>query len=80
VRNAILSLQEDAETVKANFAVELTRLVYEGGGKDQTTPKCCGSRTCSCSPTTSWTSASNWRARSRKSRSPSTTRCRRWTP
>jgi hypothetical protein len=37
VRNAILSLQEDAETVKANFAVELTRLVYEGGGKDQTT-------------------------------------------
>ncbi|HEY0824201.1 MAG TPA: DUF1631 family protein [Ramlibacter sp.] len=37
VRNAILALQEDAEAVKANFVAELTRLVYEGGGKDQTT-------------------------------------------
>jgi hypothetical protein len=37
VRNAILALQEDAESVKAYFVVELTRLVYEGGGKDQTT-------------------------------------------
>ena len=36
VRNAILALQEDAETVKAHFEIELTRLVYEGGGKDQT--------------------------------------------
>ena len=36
VRNAIMGLQEDAEIVKANFVVELTRLVYEGGGKDQT--------------------------------------------
>ena len=37
VRNAIMQLQEDAEAVTANFITELTRLVYEGGGKDQTT-------------------------------------------
>ena len=37
VRNAIMLLQEEAEAVKANFVTELTRLVYEGGGKDQTT-------------------------------------------
>jgi hypothetical protein len=36
VRDAILGLQEEAEAVKANFVTELTRLVYEGGGKDQT--------------------------------------------
>ena len=36
MRNAILALQEDAEAVKAHFEIELTRLVYEGGGKDQT--------------------------------------------
>jgi len=36
VRNAILALQEDAFAVQANFVTELTRLVYEGGGKDQT--------------------------------------------
>lgn len=36
VREAIMVLQDDAEIVKANFVVELTRLVYEGGGKDQT--------------------------------------------
>ena len=37
VRNAIIGLHEDADAVKANFVTELTRLVYEGGGKDQTT-------------------------------------------
>ncbi len=37
VRNAIIALHEDAEAVKANFVTELSRLVYEGGGKDQTT-------------------------------------------
>ena len=36
VRSAILALQEEAEAVQANFVSELTRLVYEGGGKDQT--------------------------------------------
>lgn len=37
VRNTILQLQLQATQVKATFAKELARLVYEGGGKDQTT-------------------------------------------
>jgi hypothetical protein len=37
VRNAIMALQADAAEVTATFQQELTRLVYEGGGKDQTT-------------------------------------------
>ena len=37
VRNAIMALQADAAEVTATFKEELTRLVYEGGGKDQTT-------------------------------------------
>src|SRR5437868_6304282 len=37
VKGAILALQTSAKTVKATFVQELTRLVYEGGGKDQTT-------------------------------------------
>lgn len=37
VRNAIMALQADAAEVKETFKQELTRLVYEGGGKDQTT-------------------------------------------
>jgi hypothetical protein len=36
VRNAILLLQEKAQEVRDSFVAELTRLVYEGGGKDQT--------------------------------------------
>lgn len=37
VRNAILAMRAQAAEVKASFVQELTRLVYEGGGKDQTT-------------------------------------------
>jgi hypothetical protein len=37
VKGAILALNTEAKTVKATFLKELTRLVYEGGGKDQTT-------------------------------------------
>ena len=37
VRDAIMQLQEDEQLVKDSFVAELTRLVYEGGGKDQTT-------------------------------------------
>jgi hypothetical protein len=37
VRNAIMALQDEAADVTATFKQELTRLVYEGGGKDQTT-------------------------------------------
>lgn len=37
VRASILNLLDDGEHVKATFVLELTRLVYEGGGKDQTT-------------------------------------------
>jgi hypothetical protein len=37
VRNAIMRLHEGEAQVKASFVKELTRLVYEGGGKDQTT-------------------------------------------
>src|SRR3954469_4908225 len=37
VKGAILALQTSGKTVKASFVQELTRLVYEGGGKDQTT-------------------------------------------
>ena len=36
VKGAILALQTTSKTVKATFVKELTRLVYEGGGKDQT--------------------------------------------
>jgi hypothetical protein len=36
VRSAILSLQARAAPFKDSFITELTRLVYEGGGKDQT--------------------------------------------
>lgn len=36
VRNTIMLLQETAAQVQATFRKELTRLVYEGGGKDQT--------------------------------------------
>lgn len=39
VRNAILRLHEQADEVKDSFVVELTRLVYEGGGKDQVQPE-----------------------------------------
>lgn len=39
VRNAILLLQEQAQEVKDSFVTELTRLVYEGGGKDQVQPE-----------------------------------------
>ncbi len=39
VRNAIMLLQEDAQEVKDSFVAELTRLVYEGGGKDQVQPE-----------------------------------------
>jgi len=39
VRNAILQLQEQAPQVKEAFVRELTRLVYEGGGKDQVQPE-----------------------------------------
>lgn len=39
VRNAILQLQEHAPEVEAAFVTELTRLVYEGGGKDQVQPE-----------------------------------------
>lgn len=37
VRNAILAMQGEAAKVRDTFTRELTRLVYEGGGKDQTT-------------------------------------------
>jgi hypothetical protein len=37
VRNAVLHLQANAAAVRASFVTELSRLVYEGGGKDQTT-------------------------------------------
>jgi hypothetical protein len=37
VRNAIQLLQGHGAAVRASFVAELTRLVYEGGGKDQTT-------------------------------------------
>jgi hypothetical protein len=36
LRTAILALQTQAVPFKASFVTELTRLVYEGGGKDQT--------------------------------------------
>ncbi len=36
LRHAILALQTQATPFKASFGAELTRLVYEGGGKDQT--------------------------------------------
>ncbi|MBE7370113.1 DUF1631 family protein [Ramlibacter pallidus] len=36
VREAIIRLQESAGDVTDSFVAELTRLVYEGGGKDQT--------------------------------------------
>ncbi|MDE2605732.1 MAG: DUF1631 family protein [Burkholderiales bacterium] len=36
VRSAILALQADADAIQETFVRELTRLVYEGGGKDQT--------------------------------------------
>jgi hypothetical protein len=36
VKLAIHDLQADASAVRASFAQELTRLVYEGGGKEQT--------------------------------------------
>jgi hypothetical protein len=36
VRDAIMLLQEKAQEAKDAFVAELTRLVYEGGGKDQT--------------------------------------------
>ena len=39
VRNAILQLQEQKPQVKEAFVAELTRLVYEGGGKDQVQPE-----------------------------------------
>jgi hypothetical protein len=39
VRTAIMELQERAPEVTASFVAELTRLVYEGGGKDQTQPE-----------------------------------------
>ena len=39
VRNAIMELQERAQEVTGSFVAELTRLVYEGGGKDQTQPE-----------------------------------------
>jgi hypothetical protein len=35
VRNAVLALGDEAADVTATFVNELTRLVYEGGGKDQ---------------------------------------------
>lgn len=37
VRGTILALRARPEAVQASFVQELTRLVYEGGGKDQTT-------------------------------------------
>src|SRR6478735_2810026 len=37
VKGAVLALHTESRTVKATFVRELTRLVYEGGGKDQTT-------------------------------------------
>ncbi|WP_299790002.1 DUF1631 family protein [Ramlibacter sp.] len=36
LRHAILALQTQSVPFKADFVTELTRLVYEGGGKDQT--------------------------------------------
>jgi len=39
VKEAILDLQDAAPDVKATFIEELTVLVYEGGGKDQTQPE-----------------------------------------
>jgi hypothetical protein len=39
VKQAILELQSDANAVQVTFLAELTRLVYEGGGKDQTQPE-----------------------------------------
>lgn len=39
VRDAIMHLQENAPQVKESFVSELTRLVYEGGGKDQAQPE-----------------------------------------
>lgn len=39
VRNAVMDLQENAEEVRDSFVAELTRLVYEGGGKDQAQPE-----------------------------------------
>ncbi|HEX7891199.1 MAG TPA: DUF1631 family protein [Ramlibacter sp.] len=39
VRNAIMLLQEKKPQVKGAFVEELTRLVYEGGGKDQVQPE-----------------------------------------
>jgi hypothetical protein len=35
VRSVLLALQADPQPLKATFIEELTRLVYEGGGKDQ---------------------------------------------
>lgn len=37
VKGAILALHTSSKAVKATFVKELRRLVYEGGGKDQTT-------------------------------------------
>ncbi len=37
VRNTILALRDEPAGIQASFVKELTRLVYEGGGKDQTT-------------------------------------------
>jgi len=37
VKGAVLALNTSSKAVKASFVRELTRLVYEGGGKDQTT-------------------------------------------
>lgn len=39
VRAAIAAVQAKGAEVKASFVAELTRLVYEGGGKDQTQPE-----------------------------------------
>jgi hypothetical protein len=39
VKQAILKLQSETAAVQHTFLEELTRLVYEGGGKDQTQPE-----------------------------------------
>jgi hypothetical protein len=39
VRNVLQALQADPKPLKATFLAELTRLVYEGGGKDQPQPE-----------------------------------------
>jgi hypothetical protein len=39
VRNAITAMQAKGQEIKDSFVAELTRLVYEGGGKDQTQPE-----------------------------------------